>query len=104
MWIGVPVKAEEVKVWFSWNTAYAVRSFIVFCKGKTRSISILIRVKQYVRAVIFVIAGKSASCEETVLLNSLSSTPVRLQLQYIGTSASLQVECPHFQSDLVQYK
>ena len=60
MWIGVPVEAEEVKVWLSWSIAYAIGSLIVFSEGKAGPISILIRVKEYVRAVIFILTSDSA--------------------------------------------
>ena len=66
MWVGVSIQAQEVKIWFSWNSMHAIGSLLVVCKGKARSISILIRVKEYVGAVVFVVTDKLAMYWESL--------------------------------------
>ena len=74
------------------------------CKGESRSISVLICVKKYVGAVIFIITDKLEMYLRGFDSDSLSGASVRLQLQYVTTSTSLQVERPHCRNGVVRCK
>jgi hypothetical protein len=64
MRVWISIKPQEVKLWFTCDFVHAIGRLLLTCKGKARAISILVGVEEYVRAVIFVVTGKSAMyCE-----------------------------------------
>jgi len=61
MRIWVSVKPKEVKLRFTWKFICAIGQLFIICEGETRTIGILVGVKEDIRAIVFVVTVK-VSC------------------------------------------
>jgi hypothetical protein len=56
--VWVSIKPQEVKLWFTWKCIYTIGQLPIMCKGEARAIGILVSVKEYIRAIVFVVTIK----------------------------------------------
>jgi hypothetical protein len=56
--IWVSIKPQEVKLWFTWKFIYTIGQLPIMCKGEARTIGIFVGVKEYIRAIVFVVTVK----------------------------------------------